>query len=71
MQDAVRQLVAVAPMLTDSLDEVPLRAATDLLDQLVHPLSEDDGWTAPRRHLSATMVGVTLTKAKEAARGRD
>jgi hypothetical protein len=42
MQDAVRQLVAVAPTLNDSLDEGSLKAATDLLDQLVQPLSEDD-----------------------------
>ena len=42
MQDAVRQLVAIAPTLDDSLDEDPLKAAADLLDQLLQPLSEDD-----------------------------
>jgi hypothetical protein len=42
MQDAVRQLVTVAPMLTDSLDEDPINVAADLLDHLVRPLSEAD-----------------------------
>jgi hypothetical protein len=42
MQDAVRQLTTVVPMLTDSLDEGSIKVATDLLDQLVRPLSEDD-----------------------------
>ena len=42
MQDAVRQLVAIAPTLDDSLDEDPLKAAADLLDQLLQPFSEDD-----------------------------
>jgi hypothetical protein len=42
MQDAVRQLVRVVPKLTDDLDEGPIKAAADLLDQLVQPLSEDD-----------------------------
>jgi hypothetical protein len=42
MQAAVRQLLMVAPMLTDELDEASLKAARELLDELDHPLSKDD-----------------------------
>lgn len=42
MQDAVTRLIAITPQLTDDLDQATLTAASSLLDELAHPLSEED-----------------------------
>ncbi len=42
IQDAVRELRRIVPVLSDRLEPEQLDAAVRLLDALVHPLSPDD-----------------------------